>query len=159
MRRGFTIVEAITVIVLLGIISGVFAVYIREGFDAWRFLSGQKNIALSTRASLNRMVRELKRVKENANLTTFTSKEVTFLDVDNDLITFSQNGTDLLRNTDILLDDLQDPCGLFITYLDKDGNETAQKTDIRTIHVRLTVIKGENKFVIESAARIRVRRT
>ena len=158
MKRGFTLIEAIVVIVIIGIISFIFALYIREGFDAWRFLSGQKSIALSTRAAVNRMVRDLKRAKKNVNITTRTSKEVTFLDVYDQTITFSQEGTDLLRNSDILLDNLQDPCGLTLSYLDKDGSPTAVTDEVQVIRVRLIDLKDGNRFVIESAARIRVKK-
>ena len=158
MKRGFTLIEAIVVIVIIGIISFVFALYIREGFDAWRFLSGQKSIALSSRAAINRVVRELKRAKRNVNITTRTSKEVTFLDIYDETITFSQEGTTLFRNSDILLDNLQDPCGLAISYLDKDGSQTAVKDEVQVIRVRLISKKDENRFIIESAARIRVKK-
>ena len=151
-RRGFTIIETIIVVVLVGILSLFFAVYIREGFGAWQFLSGQKSITLSSRAALNRVVKEL---RQNTEIKTHTSKEVSFLDVDNNVVTFSQSGSNLLRDSDILLQNLQD---LKFTYLDKDGNETAIPSDIRVIRCRLTVVKGENKFVLESAARIRVRK-
>lgn len=157
-RKGFTIIETIIVLVLVGILSLVFAVYIREGFGAWQFLSGQKRITLSSRAALNRVVKELKRAKQNTNIVTHTSQEVSFLDVENNTVTFSQSGSNLLRDSDVLLKNLQDPGGLNFTYLDKDGNQTAITSDMRVIRCRLTVVKGENKFVLESAARIRVRR-
>ncbi|MFH1347335.1 MAG: type II secretion system protein [Candidatus Margulisiibacteriota bacterium] len=157
-RKGFTLIETLMVIILVGIISFVFAIYIREGFSAWEFLSGQKSMTLSTRAALNRVVKELKRVKQSTNIITHTSKEVSFIDVDNNVVTFSQSGTNLLRGPDILLKNLRDPCGLQFTYLDKNGNQTAITNDMRVVRCLLTVVKGENKFVVESAARIRVRR-
>lgn len=158
MKKGFTLIEGIVVIVLVAIIALVVAFYIREGLFAWKFLSGQKNIALSTRAAMNRVSRELKRVKKNTNITTHASKEISFLDVSNNTVTFSQEGTALFRNSDILLENLQDPCGLNFTYLDKDGNQTAITNQMRVVRCRLIVVKDENKFVTESAARIRVKR-
>lgn len=157
-RKGFTIIEMVMVIVVVGIISFVFAIYIREGFSAWEFLSGQKSMAMSTRAAINRVVKELKRVKQSTNILTHTTKEVSFIDVEDNTVTFSQSGSDLLRGSDVLLENLRDPCGLQFTYLDKDGNQTAITSDMRVVRCLLTVVKGDNKFVVESAARIRVRR-
>lgn len=155
MKKGFTLIETIVVIVLVGIISYVLAFYIRESFSAWMFISGQKSIAMSSRKVIYRMVRELKRIDKNTSITTFTSKEVTFLDIDNNTVTFSQEGTALLRNGNILLENLQDPCGLNFIYLEKNGATATINSNIRVICIWLTVIKGENKFVIESAARVR----
>ncbi len=157
-RQGITLVEAVLVVLLVGIIAVAIAFYIREGVDAWRFLSGQKNMALSTRAAVKRVVRELKRAKKNVNITTHATKEITFLDIYDNTVTFSQEGTVLYRNSDVLLGNLQDPCGLAFAYLDKDGNETDTTNQIRVVRVRLTTVKDANRFKIESAARIRVKR-
>lgn len=158
MKKGFTLIETIIVIMIVAVISMVIAFYLREGFHAWRFLSGQKSISLSTRAALNRVVREVKRAKKNTSISTYTSKEVSFIDVYNNSVTFWQSGSSLMRNSDTLLDDLRNPCGLQFTYLDKDGNVTLVKKDIRVIRCRLTAVKDESKFVIESAARIRIKK-
>lgn len=154
MKRGFTLIEGIVTAVLVGIIFWVFAFYIREDFDAWRFTVGQKDMALSSRVAINRIVRELRRDKE---IYTHSSREVTFKDVNNDTVTFKQSGSDLLRNSRVLLENLKDPGGLTFIYLDKDGNETAVTDDMRTICCRLTVETDENRFVVESAARIRLK--
>jgi prepilin-type N-terminal cleavage/methylation domain-containing protein len=158
MKKGFTLIEQVVVLVIVGILALVFAVYIREGIGAWHFLSGQKNITLSSRAALNRVVKELRRIRQNTNITTHTSKEITFIDVENQTVTFSQSGSSLLRGSEVLLDDLQDPCGLNFSYLDDQGNETAITNQMRVVRCRLTVVKGDNKFVLESAARIAVRK-
>ena len=76
----------------------------------------------------------------------------------NETITFAQKTTTLVRNDDILLDNLQDPCGLAISYLDKNGSQTAVTDEVQVIRVRLISQKDENRFVIESAARIRVKK-
>jgi prepilin-type N-terminal cleavage/methylation domain-containing protein len=158
MKKGFTLVEIVIVIVMMAIVSFFIAVYMREGINAWQYMCGQKNITLSTRAAMNRIVKELKRAKQNTNITTHTTTEITFLDVYNDTITFSQEGTVLYRNSDILLEGLLDPGGLVFTYLDKDGNVTAITNEMRVVRCRLTVVEEENRFILESAARIRVRK-
>lgn len=157
MKKGFTLIEAITVVVLIGIISSLFAFYIRETFDAWRFISGQKEIALSSRTAINRVVRELKRIKKSVNIYTHAPDEIKFKDVDNNIVTFKQSGTNLLRDSSVLMENLQDPGGLVFTYLNKDGNVTAVPDDMRAIRCKITVDTGENKFAVESAARIRLK--
>ena len=158
MKKAFTLIEAILVIMIIFVTSTVIGFYIREGAHAWKYISGQKSLSLASRAALNRVTRELRRAKKNSNITTFTSKEVTFLDTENNLVNFSQSGANLLRNADILLAHLQNPCGLKFTYLDRNGNETSSANQIATIRCRLTGVSEDNKFVIESAARIRIKK-
>lgn len=157
-RNAFTLVEGILVITLATIITLVVAVYIREGVVSWKTLTGQKDLVLSSRSALARITREIKRIKQNNNILTHTSKECRFIDVDDEQVTFLQSGSNLMRNSDVLLENLQDPCGLQFTYLDKDGNETSTPNDMKIIVCRLIVTKAENRFVLQSAARIRVRR-
>jgi len=155
MKKGVTLIETIIVIVLIGIISMVFAVYIREGFDAWTFISGQKGLAFETRAAIYRVVREFKRINHNLNISTHTTQQITFVDLDNNTITFSQEGTRLRRNSDILLENLKNPGGLTFSYLDKTGNPAIYRENIYTVRLRLITLKGQNRFVIESAAALR----
>jgi len=155
MKKGVTLIETIVVIVLIGIISMVFAVYIREGFDAWAFISGQKGLAFETRAALYRTVREIKRINHNLGISTHTAQQITFVDIDNNTVTFSQEGTRLLRNSDILLENLKNPGGLTFSYLDQNGNTAVYRENIYTVRLRLITLKGQNRFVIESAAALR----
>lgn len=155
MKRGFTLIEMIMVTVLVGILFSVFGFYIRQGIDIWQIVGGQKVLSSSGRSSIYRLSRELKRIKDPTNLTTLTSTEIEFTDIADNTINFSQDGTDLKRGTDILCQKLQNPGGLAFTYLDQDGAETQTASLVRLIKVRLTLVNQDNKFVIESAARLR----
>lgn len=158
MKKGFTLIEMTVTIVLMGIISSVIALYIREGVDAWNYTKGHKGLAMSGRAAMTRIVKEIRRADENTNITVFTSSEISFQDIDGATITYSQEGTCLYRNADIMLDDLLDPGGLSLTYLDKDGNVTAEARGISAVRCRLRLLNGRHRLVLESAARIRTRR-
>lgn len=157
-KKGFTLVEAIIAIVITAIIALAIATYIREGIEAWRFLSGQKSLALTSRSAMNRVVKELRRIRRNTNITTWSTQEITFLDVDVQTVTFSQEGTSLLRNGEVLLDNLEDPGGLQFSYLNETGSQAATSNDIQLVRCKLTVAKDDNRFILESAARIRVKR-
>jgi len=155
MKKGFTLVEAVVTMVLIGIMAVVFGLYIREGFSAWEWLSGQKTLASSCRLTVFRMNRELRRIRSLADLTTYTSTEVQFTDIDGANVDFTQSGTDLLRNGSVLLEHLVDPNGLYFHYLDATGTDTTTRDNIRTIVFRLTASREGNRVVVESAARIR----
>jgi len=153
MRKAHTLVESIMVIVLVGIISFVFSLYIQEGFNSWQFLSGQKSISLSARAALNRMVREIKKAE---TISFMNDGEFVFEGVGPPQISYSQNGTDLMRDDDVLLANLA-PGGLSFSYRDANGAPALNPDDVRVVVCRLTVVKDDNKFVIESSAALRMR--
>lgn len=151
-KKGFTFVEGIVVVVLVAIISLAFSTYLGKYFDSWLMLSQRKNLAGSSRFALNRLVRELKQIK---GFTTFTATELRFTDLNNLAITFRQSGEALMRDSDILLADLDQPGGLSFTYLDSLGSVTASSLEINAIRVRLVTKQGKEKFIVESSARIR----
>lgn len=155
-KPGVTLIETVMAMVLMAIIAFVFFVYIGEGFNAWFFVSGQKGLIFSGRAAINRMVRELKRIDKNDHISVFTTSEVDFIDVDNNSVVYSQEATRVRRNGDDLVDNLLNPGGLIFTYLDNSGNGTWTQSNIRAIRVRLILVKGANRYVIESAARLRI---
>lgn len=138
--------------------SSFIGMFLNEMCDAWDFFCDQKSMALGTRAALNRIVRELKRVDQNTNIITHTTQEVTFRDIDGELVTFLQSGDLLLRNSEVLMDDLDTPVGLIFTYLDQDGNPTAIPNEMRLVRCRIIARQGSNKFVVESAARVRIKK-
>ncbi|NQT30238.1 MAG: prepilin-type N-terminal cleavage/methylation domain-containing protein [Candidatus Saganbacteria bacterium] len=156
MRKGFTLIESIMVIVLVSIIFFVFSFYIREVIDAWGMVGGQRQMAVSTRAALNRMMREMKRIKNLGEITIYTTDEVEFVDLDDTTVNFRQVSTNLFRNTSLLLEDLEDPGGLQVLYLDENGTHVTTQDAIRIIQIRLTTTDDGAKYVIESASRIRI---
>jgi hypothetical protein len=158
MKKAFTLIEEIMIIVLIGILAMVFAVYIREGAAAWHYLSTQKNMALADRAALNRIVREIKRVVVNTDISVHTTTEVAFLDVDAHNVSFSQNGSQLLRNGQVMLDKLADPGGLTFQYLNNTGSATTEVSQISVVVCRIVTVERNNRFALESAAGIRSRR-
>jgi len=140
------------VMVLVGILSAVFAFYIREAVLAWGFLSGQKSLVMASRGALNKMVRELKTASQ---MVTYTTSEVSFINTNGATVTFVQTGPDLYRGNYIILQNLKDPGGLGLTYLDQNGNQTALAPEIKTIWVELNCVNGANKFTLKSAAHLR----
>lgn len=160
-KPGFTLIESIAAVMVMTIIFFVFAAYISAGFESWRFIGGQKGMVLEARAALNRLMREFKLINGSANITVFTTTEVRFKDVDNLTVDISQEGSYLCRgngiSNDSLLDHLQSPGGLVLTYLDTNEAVTNIRDNIAVIRIKITTIKGENRVVLQSAARLRVK--
>lgn len=155
MKNGFTIVESIMVIIVVGIMSAMFGFYILIGITSWEFSIGQKNLSRSARMALNRMVREIRRIKGNTDISTWETSALGFIDIDDEDVFFRQSGTSLLRNSAVLMEDLMDPGGLVLTYLNESGGTVSAKSEIEVIRVKIRGITSSNIYTIEASSRLR----
>lgn len=107
--KGFTLIEMVMVITLLGIIGGIIALPLYIGTKGWFEATTREGITESGRIAIERMMREIRNTARKANNTTCISaaaaNSLTFSDLSGDMtncnsITFSLSGTNLLRCPD-----------------------------------------------------------
>lgn len=154
-QPGFTLIESVMAVVLIGIIALVFSAYINESFRAWVFMGQEKQATFQSQAALTRMIKEIKRIQHNTSISTWTSTTLVFTNIDGVTITFTQSGTNLLMNGDILVQDLANPGGVAFSYLKADGTAAAAVVEISIIKVRLKVVQNGRTYVNESAGYFR----
>lgn len=153
--KSFTLIELIMVIVLVGIIAGVITPFLANSFRYWVLTRSERDAIFSARLAINRMVREIREIKNVSSITVFTPTQFTFTDINDNSIDFRQSGSSLMRNSYELSDKLQNPGGLTFTYLDQNGNVTAVQNDIRMVRIGLILQKGDATVTLESLARFR----
>lgn len=157
-KRGFTLIEAVIAIAVAGIVVSVLAVVINSGLHAWFFIKGQRNYLAESRGAVKRMTREMRGIKNNSDgIIVFTSSRFQFKDASENTIEYRQNGTNLERNSVVLLENLANPGGLAFNYLTASGGVAATKEAIRTIQIELAVSSGNNQVRLKGAAGIRNR--
>lgn len=158
-KKAYTLIEIIMAVSVAAVIAAVIAFVINAGMENWFFIKGQKRIMMEARGAMKRMVREIRRTKDNSslNILNFTSTRYRFKDVDNNTIDYWQDGTDLKRTDRVLLRSLAGSGGLDFVYLGKEGAAAGFSEDIRTIQITIKVVEGENRVRLRSAASIRNR--
>lgn len=146
--RGYTLIELVIVITVIGIVAAIGVPMMLQTADAWIFASRfQDNAVSSAVVAANRMSREMRRLLNDASVTTATSTQYTFTDVNSNSITYNRSGNTLMRNSDGLADNVT---ALTFTYYDDSGNTIAlpvvspNNTDIRRIKVDLSILAGSN---------------
>lgn len=154
-KTGFTLTELIIVIILVGIIAGVVTPFIANSFSYWVITRAERDAIFGSRLALNRMVREIRQIKNVSSIGNYTATQFSYTDINNNSMDFRQSGASLYRNTDELSDKLQDPGGLEFTYLDQNGTVTATQGNIRMVRIQLILESGEAKVTIRSLARFR----
>jgi len=149
---GFTLIELIIVVVILGIIALFLAPVMLSGVDSWEHIHNRSYLIDNGRLAINRMVREIRQAKE---ITTWEDDQITFTDVNDEVISFQQINSTLLRNDDDLADNLEDPGGLQFTYLDDNGDLAEGVEDIEQVKINLVLYNVAGSFRIQSQAYIR----
>ncbi|HVN67654.1 MAG TPA: hypothetical protein VMT55_04710 [Candidatus Sulfotelmatobacter sp.] len=158
-KQGLNLIEAIITIVLLAVILSSISVFIITALRAWVLISGRESAVGLARGAMNRMTAEIRRTNTLTSISTpLASSKLQFQDISNTTITFSQEGTNLRRNGDILLTGLATPTGLSFTYLGPTSETITDpnaKQNVRSIRVWLSLSSGSQRTTLESSARVR----
>src|SRR3990167_7204928 len=99
-EAGFTLIELIVTIVVMGIISGVAALLILQGLNGFIAEDVRASLTNDGRLAIERMVREIRtiRTRTAADIPTMTAPTLSFVDLDGNPITYTSGGGSVTRN-------------------------------------------------------------
>ncbi len=126
-RLGFTLIEMVITLVILGVFSGLAATMLRAGFDSYLHAQQVASTTSIGRIALMRMMFEIKGSSAQ-NIQSATAGVFRFINPEGDEISFYRSGTDLVRenitsgSSQVLVDNLENSAnGLQFTYYQNDG--------------------------------------
>lgn len=138
---GFSLVELVLVIAIIGVVFAIGGFLLIEGFKASYTGMDTLRANWQSQIALGRMERELRLIRDAGSLTINVPNQITFKD-NNETITYQLNNNILMRNNKPLADGIGT---LEFTYYDKDYNvitNLAQFSLVRFIRIYLVVIEG-----------------
>ena len=175
MRKGFTLIELVIVMVILGLLLGLSASFSFIMLDTLGLLTRQANLQESADVALSRISREVRRLKNDTSV--FTADSATdgtplvsvfsFQNINSVRITYQRNaGANTLERvigspptaTDILADKVT---ALNITFYDDSGTTIAApaispaRTNIRRIEFELVLQESPHKVTAQTVVRPR----
>jgi len=158
-EKGFTLIEVVIVITIVGIVSVIIGSMLLGVVKAWTFKINRNDILWDGRIVLNRITREIRTVKNNTSVTTASSSQFRFTDAGNKDITYSLSSTNLNRTENGTANLLAaDVSALTFTYYDATGTSiptpavSPSATNIRRVRINLTLTKNGQNVYLQSDA-------
>jgi prepilin-type N-terminal cleavage/methylation domain-containing protein len=158
-NKGFTLVELMIVIVIVGIAASIIGFMLFGAIDAWTFKLNRADLLWDGRVSINRMTREIRTVKTSASVTTASTAQFRFTDVGNKDIAYSLSSTNLNRTENGTANLLaENVSALTFTYYNSSDTVipsptvSPSATDIRRVRINLTLTKNGQNVYLQSDA-------
>ena len=150
-QSGYTMLELVLVIALLGIIAGVVARMFIWGVDIFTFVSNRKDVLQTSRIGMEVLVRDLRSVKSAIDINSATGNQFDFYNLDDENIVFVYSSGTLTRNSNSMVEGLS---AFQFTYYDVNDNvltsPVAALTNIWKIKFTLNATIDGKPFKLES---------
>lgn len=145
-QAGFTLIELVITIVLVGIIGTIGSLLIMQGAKEYIAQDVRAGLTNQGRLGIERMAREVRAIRSRtaADIPTWSAGALQFTDVAGTSITYTVGAGTLTRNGTALASDVS---ALTFSYLQNDGVTAATlPTNIWIIRISLTVTRaGESQ--------------
>jgi prepilin-type N-terminal cleavage/methylation domain-containing protein len=155
-ERGFTLIELILVMVIIGVLSAVIAPPLMEGTKGWTWTTQRKDLSQQARIAMDRIVREIRNTGRKADdtpcISSAAAASFSFSDVNGDLIncnsiTFSLSGSQVLRGAAVLADNVS---AFQMTYYDNNNGTTSTASAVRRLSIALTLSSGSQSVSLDN---------
>lgn len=135
MMRGFTAVELVLSIAILGVLGLALGPGLSNAVQSYSLISTRRMGVAETRAAMERMAREIRLIPGRSQVSLITSSSFQFQYPTGTSITYSLSGTNLMRNSDVLLANVS---ALTFTGYTETGGTTTNESGIRSIGITIT---------------------
>ena len=138
-KKGFTFIELVLTIVIIGIIAGVAAQVLIRGIDAYSLITNRKDALQHARVGMDRMVLELMLIR-STDLTYISNTRINFFDAQGYSTNFRQatvsSYPELYRGDDFLSGRI---AAFDFDFYQSNGSSTSSASSVRRINIELTV--------------------
>jgi len=151
-QKGFTLIEIVVVIVLLGIIAAVTSSVLVTGLSGFLTTQNISEANWSGQLGMERMIRDIRDVRSASDISIFTSRELRFTDMNSNNIYYKLSGTNLTRNGQILSSGINK---VTFNYYDQNGATTATQANIHYVRITIQVTQKNVKYQLTSSVYLR----
>jgi len=142
-RQGYTLIELIMVIVVVGILAGVGAFFLGGAIDIWQMQRSWEEEVTEGRMTMDWMVREIREIRGSDDISIADDDDLEFINSNDVTLRFRWSSSTVLRNSDVLNDTAT---ALLFEYFDSSNTEltsvplsSTDRSNIWSIKVTLTI--------------------
>jgi prepilin-type N-terminal cleavage/methylation domain-containing protein len=150
-QNGFTLIELILVILIVGVLSAFSSRFIAQGLNAFITAQNVTDTTWQARLAYTRLIRDLRQIRSPADITTFTASECAFTDITGASFDYVFSGTTLMLNGQVLSDGIT---GTF-SYFDKNIAAASTTATIQYITFQLFDTQKNSNFNFFGTASMR----
>jgi prepilin-type N-terminal cleavage/methylation domain-containing protein len=159
LSRGFTLIEIIIVIVLIGILGTIAATIIMQGVRAYSGLESRSNAHYQARFAMERMAREIRLMRSStaADIPAMTGTTLQYNDINGLQMGFRLNAGNIERTQDngttwqTLAINITGPGGNIFTYLDSTGAVTVAAASLWLVQIQFTATQNTESIDMHTA--------
>ena len=163
-NRGFTLVELVITIVLIGILSVVASTMISDSFKTTRMVNNNQGSGGQARYAIERIAREIRETKYLSDKTyailSTSATQLVFTKSNDVTVTINSSGSDLTLDysSPATTSKLSNQVSSFgLVYYNISNTITSIKSEIRFIEINLTLRDPTSGQIIEQRTRVALR--
>lgn len=150
--RGFTLIELVIVIVILGVLSAMTLPLLQAGFNAYVTQRDISDANWQGRLALARFTRDVQSLSTTATISSATNTQFTFVDAANSTVAYQLSASQLQRNGLTLANGVN---SLGFAYYDAAGASTATLASIRYVLIALTITHNNVNTTLRTVVNLR----
>lgn len=152
-QYGFSLIELVIVMVMLGIIAAMSSLLLSQGFNAFFSSANILDANWQGQLAIQRMARDIQLIRSPADISTATASQLTFTDMNNNSISYTLSSSNLNLtkgiNTQTLAVGIN---SLTFTYYDQNGaTPPATTAATRYIKIALVITQNNTNYTLTTA--------
>lgn len=151
-QHGFSMIELIIVIAILATLAVITLPMLQAGFNGYVTQRNLSDANWQGRLALSRMVRDIQSLPSTSNISTASSSQFTFTDIDNASVSYTLSGSNLQRNAITLANGVN---SITFGYYDSAGATTATIANIRYISIALNITQNNVNITLQTVIDLR----
>ena len=151
-KKSFTLIELVITMTVLVVMGWLGVSALLSGVDSWSMFNQRKELLTDGRMALDRMAREIRMVKDKENILVADPAAFSFVDVDNNTISFTINSSVVERAENLTVNGLLgNVTNLSFTYYDASNSIIStpvispSETNIRRVKINISLSKGASR--------------
>jgi len=150
-QSGFSLIEFVIVIVILGLLAAMSSILLSQGFGAYSNSSDMLDANSQGEFAMQRMSRDIQMIRSSTDVTVAGTNQLSFIDINNNTVSYSISGTNLIctrnGNAETLASGVNN---LSFTYYGSDGN-TPPISNAGYVRIALTITQNNVNYTLTTS--------